>query len=47
MGIFSIEGNPQAPGILKRYVREISCTVSKTVLQELFWDLAAGIKVQG
>ncbi len=42
IGIFSIEGNPKAPNELKEYVREISCTVSKTVLQELFWNLAAG-----
>ncbi len=39
VGIFSIEGNRNARAGIKRYVKQMACTVSKTVLRELLWDL--------
>ncbi|HPZ06745.1 MAG TPA: radical SAM protein [Candidatus Eremiobacteraeota bacterium] len=43
VGIFSIEGHREATGKMKRYVRTIACTVSKTILTELFWHIAKNI----
>lgn len=37
VGVFSIAGNPKASKSIKKYVQNLSCGVSKTVLKELFW----------
>ncbi len=39
VGEFSIAGNPKASPAIKDYVQQISCTMSKTCLTELFWQV--------
>jgi uncharacterized protein len=40
VGVFSVASNPEATDELKEYVQQIACTVSETVLEELFWNIA-------
>ena len=44
VGVFSIAANPHASQEIKNYAHNLSCTVSKTVLRELFWSMAGEIK---
>lgn len=41
VGVFSIDGNISAGAGIKKYVKQMACTVSKTVLTELLWDLCS------
>jgi uncharacterized protein len=43
VGVFSIEGNTAARAGIKKYIKDMACTVSKTVLTELFWNLCSNI----
>lgn len=44
VGKFTVAGNPDTPDNIKRYTRNIACTTSRTVLEELLWDMSKPCK---